>query len=74
VLELLLCRHCTTDRFLSLLDRGRPPVAAQHGAGADAASGPKIVGILTVGISPTIFPLYRCGAAKRGYDARFCRL
>jgi hypothetical protein len=29
----------------------------QSGAGADAASGPKIVAILTAGISPSAFPI-----------------
>jgi len=42
--------------------------AAQHGAGVDAASGPKIAAILKAGIGPNVFPFYqwrRSSAATR---------
>jgi hypothetical protein len=39
--------------------------AAQHGAGADAAVRPKIVGFLKAGFHPNVFPIYESGAAQR---------
>ena len=44
-------------------DRMRP--AAQQGAVADAATRPEIGAILRCDFVPNVFPIYRCGAAKR---------
>lgn len=59
------CRPGTPVQVLEPLKGYSIEAAAQHGAGADAASSPKIVCILKVGIGTTAFLFYRCGAAQR---------
>jgi hypothetical protein len=55
-------RKSTSDKIVRLEPAH---AAAQHAAGADAASGPKIGAILRSRFYPPIVSIYRCDAAQR---------